>query len=104
MPRFSRFVLVALVLIALSIVGQQWLATTSAERDSVSGGTLSAPSGVSASDGDYADKVGVMWSTVRGATLYRIFRSTSTDPSSASDVGTTAANYFFDTTAVTSQN
>jgi cytochrome c peroxidase len=44
-----------------------------------------------------------MWNTVRGANLYRIFRSTASDPSSAVAVGATAANYFFDTTAVPSQ-
>ncbi len=65
---------------------------------------LSAPTGVSASDGDYADKVSVMWSAARGATLYRIFRSTGSNASSATEVGTTAANYFFDTTAQASQN
>lgn len=45
-----------------------------------------------------------MWNTVRGAALYRIFRSTGNTPSSAIEVGTTAANYFFDTTAVVDQN
>lgn len=101
MPRLKRFVLLALVLIAITIVGQQWFKATSA---GFGDGTLSAPTGVSASDRDYADKVGVMWNAVRGATLYRIFRNTSNDPSSATDVGTTAANYFFDTTALTGQN
>ncbi len=104
MQRLKRFVLLVFILIAFSLAGQRWFTTKSAGRVLVGGGTLSAPTAVSASDRDYADKVGVMWDTVRGATLYRIFRGASSDPSLATDVGTTAANYFFDTTALASQN
>ena len=57
---------------------------------------LSAPTGVSASDGDYSNKVGLHWDTMRGATLYRILRNTVNNSASATDVGTTRANYFFD--------
>jgi cytochrome c peroxidase len=66
-------------------------------------GALSAPAGVIASDNAYANKVGINWTTVQGATLYRIFRNTSNDTASAISVGTTAANTFFDTTAVVGQ-
>lgn len=64
---------------------------------------VAAPTGVSASDGDYASKVGVHWETIRGATLYRVFRNTTNNSATATDVGTTVANYFFDDTATTSQ-
>lgn len=37
----------------------------------------SAPTAVSASDGDYDDKVRLDWDTVSGATSYKIYRSTS---------------------------
>lgn len=58
---------------------------------------LAAPTGVLASDNDYYTKVGVHWEPIKGANLYRIFRNTSNTPATAADVGTTAANYFFDT-------
>lgn len=67
------------------------------------GGTIAAPTSVSASDGDYANKVGIYWDTIRGANLYRILRSTTNSSLNATDVGTTAANYFFDTTAAAGQ-
>lgn len=69
----------------------------------VSGGTIAAPTGVSASDGDYANKVGIHWDTIRGANLYRIFRNTTNNSAGATDVGTTPANYFFDSTAAAGQ-
>ncbi|HEX6126754.1 MAG TPA: cytochrome c peroxidase, partial [Pyrinomonadaceae bacterium] len=65
---------------------------------------LPAPTGFSASDGDYATKVGLHWQPVRGATTYRIFRNTSNDTSTAIDVGTTARNYFFDPSAQAGQS
>jgi cytochrome c peroxidase len=40
-----------------------------------------------------------MW----GATSYRIFRNTANNPATATDVGTTSANYFFDTPPVQGQ-
>lgn len=61
------------------------------------GTSLAAPTGLIASDGDYANKVGLNWDAIRGAALYRVFRNTSNDTSTAVDIGTTAANYFFDT-------
>ncbi len=104
MQRLKRLVLLLFILAAFTLAGQRWLTTTSAGRVLGGDGTLSPPSGVSASDRDYADKVGVMWNTARGATLYRIFRGTSGDSSLATDVGTSASNYFFDTTGVANQN
>jgi len=51
---------------------------------------FSAPTNVAASDNAYATKVGITWDTIRGATLYRIFRNPANDPTSAVTVGTTA--------------
>ncbi len=65
---------------------------------------LPSPRGVAATDGDHIDKVNISWGAVRNATRYRIFRSTSNDPAGATDVGNTAANYFFDFSAVVGQN
>ena len=63
-------------------------------------GTLAAPTGVLATDNLYNNKVGVYWDVIRNSTAYRIFRNTINDPSSATDLGTTAAPYFFDNTAL----
>lgn len=68
------------------------------------GDDLIAPTNVIASDGDYSTKVGLHWDTIRDATTYRIFRSTTNNSATAVDIGTTAANYFFDTEAVQGQN
>jgi cytochrome c peroxidase len=67
-------------------------------------GSLAAPTGVIASDGAYSNKVGLLWDAIRGATAYRIFRNTTNNTATATDLGATPANYFFDATAVTSQN
>src|SRR5438270_8149858 len=65
--------------------------------------TLSAPTGVTASDNAYATKVEIEWDAIRGATLYRVFRHTSNDVVSAIALGTTTQGSFFDTTAVVGQ-
>lgn len=66
-------------------------------------GTLTAPAEVAASDNSYVTKVGISWDTVRGATLYRIFRNTTDNSAAATAVGTTAEGTFFDTTAAAGQ-
>ena len=40
---------------------------------------LSPPTGVSASDGTYTDKVSITWNSVSGASEYRVYRATSSD-------------------------
>jgi cytochrome c peroxidase len=60
---------------------------------------LAAPTEVTASDSDYVNKVGIHWDAIRGATLYRVYRNTSDNSGSATEVGATAANYFFDASA-----
>ncbi len=64
---------------------------------------LNSPLEFKATDSVYATKVGLRWEPVPYATVYRIFRATTNDPQTASSVGTTAANYFFDPTATASQ-
>src|SRR6266850_1388204 len=67
------------------------------------GSTLSAPTNVTASDNSYSIKVGVSWDTVRGATLYRIFRNAVNDTASAVVVGTTVEGTFFDPSGTAGQ-
>lgn len=67
-------------------------------------GTLSAPTGVIASDNSYNNKVSISWDTIRGATNYRIFRNTTNEPTTAIDLGTTPQNVFFDTGAAPATN
>lgn len=101
MRRIKFLVVLVFALFGLVFFGyNESLETVSGK---ITAGTLSAPTGVSASDGDYANKVGINWDTIRGATLYRIYRNTVNDPVSAADVGTTQANYFFDPTAAAGQ-
>src|SRR5258708_15833152 len=65
---------------------------------------LAAPTDVIASDNAYATKVEIAWDAIPGATLYRIFRNTSNDSSSAINLGATAEGTFFDNTPVAGQN
>ena len=66
-------------------------------------GEPAAPTSVEASDGAYSTKVGVSWDHIRNATTYRVFRSTTENPASATDVGTTSSLIFNDPTAVPDQ-
>ena len=56
----------------------------------------SAPTGVSASDGTYTDKVRVTWNSVSGATAYEVWRSNDSDSSSASKLGDSTISPFGD--------
>lgn len=59
-----------------------------------------SPAAISATDGDYADRVVVQWSAVTGATEYRVYRSASDDPASAQAISDwIAATTFDDLTA-----
>ncbi|CAN5341007.1 hypothetical protein BH10ACI2_BH10ACI2_10640 [soil metagenome] len=73
--------------------------TVSGQANPASPEALSVPTGFTATDNLYNDKVGLYWEPVFGATNYRIFRNTNQDQSTANDIGTTAANSFFDATA-----
>ncbi len=60
---------------------------------------LPAPTGLIASDGSYKDKVGLNWNAVRGAVIYRVFRSPVNDPATAQNVATTVSVVDFDFTS-----
>ncbi|MFN0277995.1 MAG: cytochrome c peroxidase [Pyrinomonadaceae bacterium] len=102
MQRVKLFILSSFVFLGIGFYLSQGQFSNASER--AFGGTLAAPTNVLASDGDYSNKVGLHWDAMRDATTYRIFRNTTNDVGSAVDVGTTAANYFFDTTAIAAQN
>lgn len=80
-----------------------WLSRSSAVVGQGGGTSLSAPTGVIASDNKYNNKIGLQWDTIRGATNYRIFRNTTDTATGAIDLGTTQANFFFDGTATAGQ-
>jgi cytochrome c peroxidase len=73
-------------------------------RSTSEASSLTAPTTFSASDGSYFNKVGLTWDAIHGATTYRILRNTVNNSGTATDVGTTAANLFFDTTATPNVN
>ena len=102
MNRIKLFAVLIFSLFAITFYGYRSVTPTVIGQSE--GVALSAPTGVIASDNQYSNKVGLSWDTVRGATLYRIFRNTTNNSTTATDVGTTAANFFFDPSAVTAQN
>ncbi len=59
-------------------------------------GPPSAASDFSVSDGTLTDRVQISWNAVRGATQYAILRSTSSDSSTAVEVGRTTGTVFDD--------
>jgi cytochrome c peroxidase len=65
--------------------------------------SISAPTNLAASDNTYSTKIGLTWDAVRGATLYRIFRNTTNDSTTAVVLGTTVEDSFFDPTPVVGQ-
>jgi hypothetical protein len=64
------------------------------------GTTPSTPTGVSATDGTYTDKVPVSWSASSGATSYEIWRYTSNNSGSASKIADDSSSPYDDTSAV----
>jgi fibronectin type 3 domain-containing protein len=60
---------------------------------------LVPPTGVSASDGTYTNRVVVTWNSVVDADSYQVWRNTSNATNSASRIVTTAATTYADTTA-----
>ncbi len=61
---------------------------------------LVAPTGVSASDGEYSDRVRIEWTVTPGATAYEVWRHTSNSSGSASKVGNPLSSPYDDTTVV----
>ena len=80
---------------------------TSAFSDSNSGirasttTALSVPTGVSASDSNFTDKVRVTWDAVSGAVFYEVWRSTTNNSATAANLGASAGTTYNDTTATT---
>jgi fibronectin type 3 domain-containing protein len=65
------------------------------------GSYVPAPTGVSASDGKYSDKVEVTWYTVSSPTSYQVFRGTSSSSNAATKLAEVSCSPYNDTTAVT---
>ena len=61
---------------------------------------LAAPTNVYASDGSYSDKVQISWTSVSGATGYKVFRSTTNSTGTTAQIGTATVSPYDDTTAV----
>lgn len=99
MRRFKLLLFVCVGLLAIAIVYRPLALPTVSGQ----GGGLIAPTGVSASDGSYNNKIGISWDTMRNATRYQVFRSTSNDAASALSLGTTVEAVFFDQTAIAGQ-
>ncbi len=59
-----------------------------------------APTGVSASDGSYTDRVRITWNAVSGATTYSVFRATSTGGTKTTLATSLTSTSFDDTSAV----
>ena len=63
-------------------------------------GTLPAPGNLHASDGTYAGSVYIIWNSVSGATHYKVYRNTTNDSGTATDIsGWITDPYWFDNTA-----
>ncbi len=60
----------------------------------------SAPTGVSASDGDYTNKVCVTWNAADGATGYQVWRHTADSSGDASQIGVASSTTYDDANAV----
>ncbi|NLX22688.1 MAG: hypothetical protein GXY55_13630 [Phycisphaerae bacterium] len=59
-----------------------------------------APTGVTASDGTYLDRVAVAWNASTGATGYQVWRATTNNSGSASQLAAPTVTSYDDTTAV----
>ncbi len=99
----QRLKLITVLCFSLLVTAAYFYPSASVVTGQFRGSALTSPMGFSASDRDYATKVGLHWQPVRDASTYRIFRNISNDTATAADVGTTAANYFFDTSATANQ-
>jgi cytochrome c peroxidase len=101
--RESKMKKLKVVVCTVFIVAGIFVAGYRASRVAGQVGQIAAPTRVNATDNLYNSKVGVYWDTMRGATLYRIFRNTANNSATATSVGTTSANFFFDTTVPANQ-
>jgi cytochrome c peroxidase len=92
-----RLSIIGLLLVISTVIFADRLLTGSDSAGQTA--SLAAPAEVTASDSSYVTKTGINWATVRGAILYRIFRNTTNDSTTATAIGTTAEGTFFDTQA-----
>lgn len=60
---------------------------------------MSAPGGVSASDGTYSNKISVSWNSASGATSYEVYRNASNDSGTATNLTETSGTSYNDTSA-----
>jgi cytochrome c peroxidase len=99
--RTSKVLIIGLLLVACSaLVADRLFPGFRSQGQSSS---LSAPTNVAASDNVYVTKIQISWDTMRGASLYRIFRNATNNSATAIDIGTTAQGSFFDTTTPAGQ-
>ena len=63
--------------------------------------SLSPPTTVTASNGDYTDKVTLTWAASDGAATYRVYRNTSDDATTATQIATSIATTSYDNTSAT---
>ncbi len=61
---------------------------------------VTAPTGLSATDGTYTSHVALSWTAVTGASSYEIWRNTEINTATATQIATSAAASYNDTTAV----
>lgn len=59
-------------------------------------GAVTVPAGVQASDGSYTDRVRVVWSSVSGATAYKVFRTETAIPPTGDPIASVTATSFDD--------
>ncbi|MGI6087130.1 MAG: fibronectin type III domain-containing protein [Kiritimatiellia bacterium] len=59
-----------------------------------------APSGVSASDGTFTNKIRITWNAVNFATGYQLWRHTADNSAAATEIGSTTGTTYDDTTTV----
>ncbi len=100
--RFIKLAVIAVFILSLAVFSGKLFPESKVKGQGSS--FLAVPNNVLATDNQYHNKIGIYWDAVRGANLYRVFRNTSNNTTGAADIGTTAANYFFDTTAAVGQN
>jgi len=61
--------------------------------------TPAAPTFISASDGNFTDRVSVMWASVSGATSYRVYRCTTTTTDTCTEINSGPGTSFNDSSA-----
>lgn len=98
--RLKRILCLGLLVVLLA-GAHEWLPPYTVNGQ---GAAPAVPTSVTASDNAYNNKVGINWDTMRNATMYRIYRNTTNDAATAVSLGTTAAPFFFDATAVAGQS